>query len=103
MARPLSTFLAGAVTACVISAIPVAGAAQMRDVAPSGSFSFDAFFGSAQPQTLPLEMSGDSDSVGTPFPTEIAEVMVQPAIPDVQTTRVRSRLIRNTWSVGVFR
>ncbi len=103
MAHPLKVYVSSAVFACTLSAIPVAGAAQMADVAPSGSFSFAGFFGSAEARSLPLELSDDSSQTVSPAANQLPPVLAAPETPDVQTTRLRSRLVRNTWSVGVFR
>ena len=103
MAYPLQTTVSSAVFACVISMIPATATAQMVDVAPSGSFSFSSFFGAAEPQALPLQLSDDSSRTVSEVTNPVASEVIQPQRPDVQTTRLRSRLVRNTWSVGVFR
>lgn len=102
MAFPLNAKFAGVLLACIASISPAASLAQTFDAAPSGSFTFGNI-GTIQAEALPLEMSPESTPPSQPAPTIVAELSTAPVTNDIQTTRVRSRMIRNTWSIGVFR
>lgn len=102
MTHPLNAKMAGVLFACVTSVFPVACAGQTVDAAPSGSFTFGSF-GSPQVDALPLEMSDESTDPLPRFPTVVTDLGSTPTAPGVQTTEVRTRVIQNTWSIGVFR
>jgi len=102
MTFPLNAKIAGVFFACIASASPAVVMAQTADVAPSGSFTFGNF-GTVQADALPLEMSPESTPPLERVPTTVTELETTPPVRDIQTTMVRSRIIRNTWSIGVFR